>query len=100
MMAHAPDELPGSNPINIFCSTLDILATHELIWVHLLRDRLIRRLTQGVVMDYSEILIQLDQHTKLYLKAILKQELDIAQVHSRFLLELAAELLVATKGMK
>jgi hypothetical protein len=51
-------------------------------------------------MDYSEILIQLDQHTKLYLKAILKQELDFAQVHSRFILELAAELLVATKGMK
>jgi hypothetical protein len=51
-------------------------------------------------MDYSEILIQLDQHTSLYRKAVLKNQFDIAQVHSRFMLELAAELLVATKGMK
>lgn len=51
-------------------------------------------------MDYSDILIQLDQHMTLYRKAVLKHELDFAQVHSRFILELAAELLVATKGMK
>jgi len=51
-------------------------------------------------MDYSDILIQLDQHITLYRKAVLKKKLDFAQVHSRYILELAAELLVATKGME
>lgn len=51
-------------------------------------------------MDYSEILIRLDQHINLYRKAVQKKQLDVAQVYAKAIHELAADLLFATRGMK
>lgn len=50
-------------------------------------------------MDYSEMLIRLDQHMNLYRKAVLKKQFDVAREQAKIIHELAADLLFATRGM-
>lgn len=51
-------------------------------------------------MDYSEILIRLDQHMNVYRHAVLKKQINIASEYAKSIQELAEALVAATKGMK
>ena len=50
-------------------------------------------------MDYSDILIRLDQHMSLYRKAVLKKQFEVAREQAKLISELAADLLFVTRGM-
>lgn len=50
-------------------------------------------------MDYSDILIRLDQHMNLYRKAILNKDFAAAREQARLIHERAADLLFLTRGM-
>ena len=51
-------------------------------------------------MDYSEILIRMNQRMKEYQKSVNKKDLQEAKLHAAVILELADELLFATRAMK
>lgn len=50
-------------------------------------------------MDYSEILIRLDQHMVLYRKAVLKKQFDVAREQAKLINDLSQDLLFLTRGM-
>lgn len=51
-------------------------------------------------MDYSEIFIRLHQRLKEYQKSVNKKDIAEAKLHAAVILELADELLFATRAMK
>ena len=58
------------------------------------------RITQESIMDYSEIVIRMNQRLKGYLESVNKKDFPEAKLHAAVLLELADELLFMTRGMK
>ena len=50
-------------------------------------------------MDYSELLILIDQHMNLYRKAVLKKQFDVAREQAKAISDLAQDLLFLTRGM-
>jgi hypothetical protein len=50
-------------------------------------------------MDYSELLILIDQHMNLYRKAVLKKQFDAARDQAKIINELTQDLLFLTRGM-
>jgi uncharacterized membrane protein len=67
---------------------------------NLFGDRLITRLTQESIMDYSELVIRMNQRLREYNEAANKKDLAAAKTIAAVLLELADELLFVTRGMK
>jgi len=67
---------------------------------NLFGDRLFTRITRESIMDYSELLIRMDQRLKQYHEAVNKKDLAAAKTIAAVLLELADELLFITRGMK
>ena len=51
-------------------------------------------------MDYSEIVIRMNQRLKGYLESVNQKDFPEAKLHAAVLLELADELLFMTRGMK
>jgi len=51
-------------------------------------------------MDYSEILIRMDQRLQLYHQLVNKKDFEKAKVTAIKLMELASELLSVTREMK
>ena len=58
------------------------------------------RITQERNMDYSELIIRLNQRLKSYQDAVNKKDLPEAKLHAAVILELADELLFVTRAMK
>jgi hypothetical protein len=67
---------------------------------NLFGDRLITRLTRESIMDYSELVIRMNQRLREYNDAVNKKDLAAAKTIAAVLLELADELLFITRGMK
>lgn len=67
---------------------------------NLLGTDVVTRTTQESVMDYSEIFIRLHQRLKEYQKSVNKKDIAEAKLHAAVILELADELLFATRAMK
>ena len=67
---------------------------------NLFGDRLLTRITRESIMDYSELLIRMNQRLKQYRDAINKKDLVTAKRMAAILLELADELLFVTRAMK
>jgi hypothetical protein len=67
---------------------------------NLFGDRLITRLTQESIMDYSELLIRMDQRLKLYHEAVNKKDIAAAKLNAAVIFEMADELLFITRAMK
>jgi hypothetical protein len=51
-------------------------------------------------MDYSLIMIRIEQNLKLYQKAILAHNLAAAKTHAAVIVQLSEELLFVTRSMK
>jgi hypothetical protein len=51
-------------------------------------------------MDYSEIIIRMNQRLRSYNEAVNQKNLPEAKLHAAVLLELADELLFVTRSMK
>lgn len=51
-------------------------------------------------MDYSLIIIRIEQYLKLYQKSLLHNDIPQAKTHAAVLVELAENLLAVTRGMK
>jgi hypothetical protein len=51
-------------------------------------------------MDYSLIMIRMDQNLKLYQKSLLAHDVAQAKTYAAVLVELAENLLSVTRGMK
>ena len=51
-------------------------------------------------MDYSLIMIRIEQNLKLYQKSLLENDIAQAKTHAAVLIELAENLLFVTRGMK
>ena len=67
---------------------------------NLLGTDVVTRITQERIMDYSEIFIRLHQRLKEYQKSVNKKDIAEAKLHAAVILELADELLFATRAMK
>jgi hypothetical protein len=51
-------------------------------------------------MDYSLIMIRIEQYLKFYQKAILDHDLAAAKTHAAVIVQLSEELLFVTRSMK